>query len=66
MCQTLQGTRTKCEQGEKANENIFEERTETKHCTNTAKTVQSVKDKHNNGQHTHMPYTNVIYVLTVI
>lgn len=50
----------------KANENIFEERTETKHCTNTAETVQSVKNKHNNRQHTHMPYTNVIYVLTVI
>lgn len=66
MCQTLQETRTKCEQGKEANENIFEERTETKHCTNTAETVQSVKNKHNNRQHTHMPYTNVIYVLTVI
>lgn len=52
MCQTLQGTRTKCEQAKKANENIFEERTETKHCTNTAETVQSVKNKHNNRQHT--------------
>lgn len=62
MCQTLQGTRAKCEQGKEANENIFKERTETKHCTNTEETVQSNKNKHNNRQHTHMPYTNVIYV----